>query len=177
MMMMMFGNNACDWLTMPEHKCSPDAKTQMLRCFLSPGGLTIAGSPALRLVCQAAKTFVSVKLANNRFPLSVDSNPSFIYACSHKKDYKSNDLTTRWPSIPVAANWSGGRWRAESFLHQEEGFEPPWSPISSLSPVVSMVITLSPRSSPGTQWPSLGSRLATLLWAETTMRLLPFLLP
>ena len=30
---------------------------------------------------------------------------------------------TRWRHTLVAANWSGGRWRADSFLHQDGGCE------------------------------------------------------
>ena len=51
-------------------------------------------------------------------------------------------------------------------------WQPPWSAISSLPPVVLMMVaTTSPRSSPGTQWPSPGKQLATLLWRDTTMLL------
>ena len=86
------------------------------------------------------------------------------------RNIESTALTTRWPPTPVAANWrSGGRWREESFLHQGLDYEPPWSVISSSSPVVGMVTMSSPQSCPGTQWLSLGNRPETLLRRENTM--------
>ena len=74
----------------------------------------------------------------------------------------------------MAANWSGGRWRADSFPSQVPDFEPPWSGISSLSPVVSTMARSSPPSWPGTQWLSVGNQQETLLLQETSMLLLPF---
>ena len=80
---------------------------------------------------------------------------------------------SRWPSIRVAANWSGGR--RNSFLHQGADYKLPWSTVSSTRPVVEiMVATTSPRSSPGTQWPSLGRRLENLLWRDTGTQPSPF---
>merc|ERR1712037_860782 len=76
----------------------------------------------------------------------------------------------RWPSTQVAANWSGGRWRADSFLSQGSDYKLPWSAMSSSSPVVTMITT----SSPGTQSQSPGSKLETLLWREPAMQLSPF---
>ena len=138
----------------------------MLRCFLSPEDIPLAGSPALRLVCQAEKTCIGI---------ICEFRSLFHYMLVIRK-IKSKAVTTRWPSTPVAANWSGGRWRAESFLHQGATFELPWSAISSSSPVV-MMVTSSPRSCPGTQLPKPGRRLATSLWGETAMQLSLFLLP
>ena len=78
---------------------------------------------------------------------------------------------SRWPSIRVAANWSGGR--RNSFLHQGAGYKLPRSTVSSTLPVVTLT-TPPPRSSPGTQWPSLGKRLENLLWRDTGTQPSPF---
>ena len=87
----------------------------------------------------------------------------------------SKALPTRWPSIQVAANWSGGRWRADSFLHQDGDRELPWSAGSSSSSVaLTETTSTSPRSCPGTLWPSLGNLLATLLCPETSPQQSPF---
>ena len=95
---------------------------------------------------------------------------SQFHICLLIRNYKSKALTTRWPSIPVRANWSGGRWRADSFLSQGSTYELPWSAISSSFPVALMKIsTTSPRSSPGTRLPSPGNLLENSLWRETTM--------
>ena len=91
------------------------------------------------------------------------------------ENFENEALTTRWPPTPAAANWKGGeRWREESFLSQGMAHEPPWSVISSSSPVVLMITTTSPRSCPGTQLLSPGKRPETLLWRDTTMPPLPF---
>ena len=77
----------------------------------------------------------------------------------------------------MAANWSGGRWRADSFLHQGMDHRLHWSERSSSSPVVLnllMMKTPAPRSSPGTLWPSPGNLLETLLWRDTPLQSLPF---
>ena len=114
---------------------------------------SLAFSPALRSVCQVEKKFTSK---------------------SNQSDKLSKDVTTRWPSTPVAANWSGGRWRADSFLHQGADFEPPSSERSFTSPVVTMLSLTSPPSCPGIQWLSLGNQLENLLWPDTSMQLLLF---
>ena len=57
--------------------------------------------------------------------------------------------------------------------HQATGFELPWSAISSSSLVVgTMLLMISLRSCPGTQWLSLGYQLAILLLKDSPM--LPF---
>ena len=163
----------------PARSYFPLEFTQMLRCFLSPGGgVAATGSPALRLVCPAAKPCVGEIGKQISFHYLHIFKFQFHTRCLLIRKIESEAVTTRWPSTQVAASWSGGRWRADSFLHLGLDYEPPWSTMSSSSPVVLMRMKMPiPRSSPGTQWPSLGKRLAASLWGETTMQLLLFLLP
>ena len=111
---------------------SINVKTQMLRCFLSPGAGTLAISRELRLVWQK---FVGVKLANNKVSIVCTFKSQF-----HMQLRLDNDVTTRWLSILVARNWSGGRWRADSFLSQGALYEPPWLARSSFSLVALMTM-------------------------------------
>ena len=112
----------------------------------------------------------------NRKTISFCTFKSQFHICLLIRKIKRKAVTTRWPSTQVAANWNGGRWRADSFLHQGLDHKFLWSTISSLSPAAGkdQVTTSSPRSSPGTQWPSLGNLLETLLWGEPTMQPSPF---
>ena len=156
----------------------------MLRCFLSPGGWQVwqvavagslvTGSPALRLVCPAAKPCVGEIGKQISFHYLHIFKFQFHTRCLLIRKIGSEAVTTRWPSTQVAASWSGGRWRADSFLHQGTDYELPRSTVSSTSPVVLMMTTSSPRSSPGTQSPSRGNKLETSLWRETTMQPSPF---
>ena len=142
---------------------------------MAVAGSLVTGSPALRLVCPAAKPCVG----------EIGKQISFYYLHIFKFQFhtrclligkiESEAVTTRWPSTQAAASWSGGRWRADSFLHQGGAYELPRSTVSSTSPVVlTMVATTSPRSYPGTGSPSLGNQLENLLWREATMQLSPF---
>ena len=146
----------------------------MLRFFLSPGAIPMATfSPALRLVCQAAKPCFGE--IGKQQVLIICPFTSQFHSCLLIRKIETQALTTRWPSTQVAANWSGGRWRAGSFPHQGADFELPWSARSSSSPVVTMTMEPpSPRSCPGTQSPSLGNKRENLLWREEPMQLSPF---
>ena len=156
---------------MNEVKCSQQAIKQILRWFLSPGGVLVTDprfltpiSPALRLGCQAAKAFFLWNWQTKWF---------FIVCqyCLLLREIEIKSVTTRWPSTQVAANWSGGRWREDSFLHQGLDWEPPWSAMSSSPWLVAMTMTTtSPRSSPGTQSPSPGNQVETLLWRGSPMQ-------
>ena len=102
----------------------------LVRCFLSPGGgLSRAISPALRSVCQAAKPCFDE--IGKQYVLIVYPFKSEFHICLLIRQFKSKAVTTRWPSTQVAANWSGGRWRADSFLSQGADYELPWSERSS----------------------------------------------
>ena len=145
----------------------------MPRCFLSPGERTTLStiSPALRF----GKALFWWNWQTNKLPLSAHIQKTISHTLLFIRTIKSKAVTTRWPSTQVAANWSGGRWRADSFLHQGLDWELLWSAMSSSSPVVMMMVpTSSPRSSPGTQWPIPGNLLATLLWRESATQPLPF---
>ena len=115
-------------------------------------------------------------LVNNStiYPTSSSSSPSIYIPIKPIRNIESKAVTTRWPSTPAEANLSGGRWRVDSSLHQGAGFELPSSKMFSTSPVAMTLSPTSPRSWPGIQWLSLGNRLATLLWGDTSTQLLSF---
>ena len=154
---------------MNEDKCSQDAIQQkILRCYSSLGvGMAALRqhSPSLRFVCQSAKDFDEID-KQNYFPLSVQM-PLLLLI----RKIESKSVTNRWPSTQLAANWSGGRWRADS--QKGTDWEPPSLERSCSSTVVTITTTTSPRSSPGTQSPNPGYQLETSTRRDPPMQPLP----
>ena len=87
-------------------------KTENTQVLLVTGGYNGGRLSSTEVSLSSGKSLRFGEIdKQNDFPLSVQM-------LLVDNQIESKDVTTRWPSTQVAANWSGGRWREDSFLRQ-----------------------------------------------------------
>ena len=146
---------------------------QTLQVLLVSGGYT--DSTEVSLQNHAIKIFVGTILQLTiKYKLSQFSKvPNSAHILMVWRSIMPTFFATRWRFTLVAANWSGGM--VASFQHQDLNCDLQRLTMSSLSPVVGIVIiTTSPKSCLGIHSQSLGSHLATLKWREANTQQLQF---